>query len=132
MGDDAMRIATSLFRMAYGAWFAFWGIAPLLGVAPPPTADPEALALLDANRATFSMDLAQASFIVGGLALMIGRTAPLGIAVLAPTVAWIFLFHLTLSGDVVWGSLWFAGWLILAWWHRDAFRPLVGLDGKSA
>lgn len=126
-----MKIAVTLFRIAYGAWFAFWGLAPLLGVAPPPTTEPAALALLDANRATFSMDLAQASFIVGGLALTIGRTAPLGVAILAPTIFWIFFFHLTLSASYGWGAFWFAGWLFLAWWHRDAFRPLVGLTPRT-
>lgn len=127
-----MTIFVALFRVLYGAWFAFWGIAPLFGVSTPPTTNPEALALLDANRGTFSMDLAQASFIAGGLALMAGRTAPLGLAILAPTVAWIFLFHVTLTAKYGWGALWFAGWLFLAWRYRDAFRPLVGLTCRRA
>ena len=119
-----MHVAKMLFRLAYGAWFAFWSLAPLVGVPPPPTIQPDALALLEANRATFSMDLAQASFVAGGIALMWKRTAPLGIAILAPTVAWIFLFHTTLTAGYVWGAAWLAGLVLLAWWHRDAFAPL--------
>ena len=126
-----MGIAISIFRLVYAAWFVFWGTAPLLGVSPPPDGGGAAHELLEANRGTFSMGLAQASFAIGGLLLVFSRTAPLGIAVLAPTVAWIFLFHLTLTGSVVWGSAWLAGLLLLAWWHRDAFRPLVGLDRQT-
>ncbi|MBW0143957.1 hypothetical protein [Sphingomicrobium clamense] len=126
-----MSIVITLLRLGFGAWFAFWGIAPLFGIAPPPTTEPAALALLDANRGTFSMQLAQASFVVGGLLLLVPRTAPLGLAILAPTVIWIFLFHATLTASFFWGASWFAAFLVLVWWYRDAFRPLVGLNRKA-
>jgi hypothetical protein len=60
----------------------------------------------------------------GGAALLIRRTAPLGIAMLAPLVVVIFLFHLVLSGNWIWGTLnlvWFIG---LAWCYRRAFTTL--------
>lgn len=120
-----MEIAKSLFRIAYGAWFAFWGIAPLIGVASPPVENAEAVALMEANGASFPLALAHATFVLGGLALIWKRTAPLGIAILAPTVTWILLFHTTLTASVAWGAFWFAGLLVLAWWHRAAFVPLV-------
>lgn len=124
-GRKGMALIKSLLRIAYACWFIFWGLAPVHGVAPPPTTQPDALALLEANRATFAMDLASASFVVGGLALLIARTAPLGIVILAPTVVWIFLFHVTMTGDLLWGSAWLVGLGLLAWWHRAAFKPLV-------
>jgi hypothetical protein len=61
---------------------------------------------------------------VGGAALLIRRTSPLGIVILAPVVMVIFLFHLVLSGNWKWGTLnliWFAG---LAWCFRRGFTSL--------
>ena len=120
-----MNLAMTLLRILFGGWFAFWGIAPLFGVAPPPTTQPDALALLEANRGTFSMTLAHASFIIGGILTLIPRTAPLGLAVLAPTVAWIFLFHMTLTASYAWANFWLASFVILLWWHRDAYRAMI-------
>ena len=60
----------------------------------------------------------------GGGALLIPRTVPLGIAMLAPVVVVIFLFHLLLTGNWIWGTLnlvWFTG---LAWRYRRAFTSL--------
>jgi hypothetical protein len=60
----------------------------------------------------------------GGGALLNRRTAPLGIAMLAPVVVVIFLFHLVLTGNWVWGTLnlvWFTG---LTWRCREAFTAL--------
>jgi hypothetical protein len=60
----------------------------------------------------------------GGAALLVRRTTPLGIVVLAPVVAVIFFFHVVLSGNWIWGTLnltWFTG---LAWSCRKAFTTL--------
>ena len=60
----------------------------------------------------------------GGAALLIRRTSPLGIAMLAPVVVVIFLFHLVLSGNWMWGTLnlvWLVG---LAWSFRRSFTAL--------
>ncbi|WP_265587442.1 hypothetical protein [Sphingomicrobium arenosum] len=120
-----MKTAFTLFRIAYGAWFLFWGLAPFLGIKPPATTQPDAVALLEANRAAFPMQLASASFIVGGAALIWKRTAPLGVAILAPTVVWIFLFHVTLTADYPWAAFWLVGLIILGFRMRKAYRPLV-------
>jgi hypothetical protein len=55
--------------------------------------------------------LAVACFLGGG-ALLVHRTTPLGIAMLAPVVVVIFLFHLLLTGNWIWGAfnlIWFTG-----------------------
>lgn len=63
--------------------------------------------------------------LAGGLLLLVRRTAPLGIIVLAPLVAGIFLFHLLISRTSwPWGALNLAWLLALAWLHRDAYAPL--------
>ncbi|MBY6217579.1 hypothetical protein [Qipengyuania aquimaris] len=67
-------------------------------------------------------------FILGGLALAVKRTAPLGIIILAPFVAVIFFYHLLLGGSAAWATGWAGGLLLLAWHHRSAFVPLVTFD----
>ena len=124
-----MKLAFDIFRIAYGAWFLFWGLAPFIGVAPPETSQPDAVALLEANRAAFPMKLASASFIAGGAALIWKRTAPLGVVILAPTVAWIFLFHVTMTADYPWAAFWLAGLVVLGLRMRKAYRPLYTWKG---
>jgi hypothetical protein len=68
----------------------------------------------------------------GGAALLIRRTSPLGIVVLAPVVVVIFLFHLVLSGNWIWGTLnlvWFVG---IAWCCRRAFTALWNYSPQSS
>jgi hypothetical protein len=84
-----------------------------------------AIAFQKALTETHFMDpLLAIACLFGGVALLIRRTAPLGIVILAPVVVVIFLFHLVLTGNWMWGTLnllWFAG---LAWYYRRAFIPL--------
>jgi hypothetical protein len=86
---------------------------------------PGAIAFTKALSDSHFMDplLALTCFFGGG-ALLIRRTSPLGIAILAPVVVVIFLFHLVLSGNWIWGTLnlvWFTG---LTWRYRRAFTAL--------
>ena len=96
----------------------------------PPTA--ESRAFLDALSApSFFLPLLGATFLSGAAALLFQRTAPLGIALLAPPMAVIFLFHIFLTGMVVWGTLWAGPLAVLAWGHRDAFKALVSFQGPA-
>ncbi len=60
----------------------------------------------------------------GGAALLMPRTAPLGIVVLAPVVVIIFFFHVVLSGNWIWGTLNLIALAGLAWGYRKAFSSL--------
>ncbi|WP_265569591.1 hypothetical protein [Sphingomicrobium nitratireducens] len=132
-----MALFERVFRWLYAAWFIFWGGSSLtmrlwgVGVAPP-ASQGEAKALMDTVNASFMGPIAGVCFVIGGLMLLRARTAPLGIAILAPFVTYILFFHLLLTGNAGWGIAWFAGWAALAWWHRGAFRALVGLDRQPA
>jgi hypothetical protein len=117
-------------RWIFALWYLMTGGAWLLshalgrGAAHQETAS-GAIAFQKALTESHFMDplLAIACF-VGGGALLSHRTAPLGVAILAPVVAVIFLFHIVLTGNWMWGTLnlvWFAG---LAWWYRKAFTSL--------
>lgn len=128
------RFAWSALRIAYGGFFAVvgaWGAISLArgegnpfvsGSGPGPD-------FQEAMEATgFLVPLMLAMFILGGLALAVRRTAPLGIILLAPFVAVIFFYHLLLGGSAAWAFGWASGLLLLAWHHRSAFVPLVTFD----
>jgi hypothetical protein len=117
-------------RYGLAAYFGLVGVAVLLyeaGLLPEPSLErePRASGFLRAMTDTgFLNHLLATSFIAAAAALVRHRTAPLGIAILAPSVVGIFLFHLMLSGRFLWGALW-AIWLAaLAWHYRRAFVAL--------
>jgi hypothetical protein len=117
-------------RWIFGLWYLATGGAWLLthalgrGAAHHETAQ-GAIAFQAALTASGFMDpLLALACLLGGAALLVRRTAPLGIAMLAPVVVVIFLFHLMLTGNWMWGTLnlvWFAA---LAWCFRRAFTTL--------
>ena len=125
-----MRIATSILRWLYGLFYVYVGGAWFLYYfLDRPWAVPEknesAQRLVDAMSQSGIVDpLIAGTCLVGGLLLFVKRTAPLGIAILAPLVFGIFIFHVFLTGDWVWGGIHFSLLVLLAWLHRSAFRSL--------
>ena len=123
--DWLWRIA----RWLYGGYFIYTAVVigrtlwiGGKGVQQP---TPEAKAFYEALHATgFLYPLMGITFGVGGLALILHRTAPLGLVLLAPSVGVIFLFHLMLTGSVVWGTEWALGLVLLAWHYRSAYTAL--------
>lgn len=133
-----MKVATLIIRWIFGLFYAFvgasWFIHRIIGkpwVTPPEP--PLAKAITSAFAASGVVDpLIAATCLAGGLLLFIRRTTPLGIAILAPLVTGIFLFHVFLTGGWVWGTIHFVVLAILAWLHRDAFRPLWSYGASDA
>jgi hypothetical protein len=128
--DSVLKYFSIASRWIFGLWYLFtggaWLVAHAVGraAAHREVAD-GAIAFQKALTESHFMDpLLALTCLFGGAALLIPRTAPLGIALLAPVVVVIFLFHLVLSGNWMWGALnlvWFAG---LAWSCRRAFTTL--------
>jgi hypothetical protein len=125
-----LKCFTVAGRWIFGLWYLLSGGAWLVTNASGRSVEhhevtPGAIAFTKALSDSRFMDpLLAVACLLGGGALLIGRTAPLGIAILAPVVVVIFLFHLVLSGNWIWGALnlvWFTG---LAWRYRRAFIPL--------
>jgi hypothetical protein len=117
-------------RWIFGLWYlttgGAWLVAHALGHgAAHHEVAAGAIAFQKALTESHFMDpLLALTCFFGGAALLTRRTAPLGIAMLAPVVVVIFFFHLVLSGNWIWGTLnlvWFAG---LAWCFRGAFTTL--------
>lgn len=124
-------------RWIFGLFYFSTGVAIVFaqfgfGSAPhQPTA--VAQAFTDALTQSRFMDpLVALTYLLGGGALLIRRTAPMGIAILAPVVTVICCFHLVLSGQWFWGPLNLAWLLALAWFHRDAYLPLWHYVPKRA
>jgi hypothetical protein len=123
--DWLWRIA----RWLYGGYFIYTAVmigrTLWIGGKGVQQPTPEAKAFYEALHATgFLYPLMGITFGVGGLALILHRTAPLGLVLLAPSVGVIFLFHLMLTGSVVWGTEWALGLVLLAWHYRSAYTAL--------
>ena len=131
-------IAVGVARWIFGIFYLLVGLTGiamlLLGKPfPQPISTPAEHAFVQALSSSGFMDpLISVANLVGGFLLLIRRTAPLGIVVLAPIVVGIFLYHLLLSGAVLIGTVQLAYWVVLAWFHRSAYRPLWQYGGSAA
>lgn len=126
--------AKSIFRIGYGGFFVIvglYGSYSLFSGGGNPF-DVEAGPGADFQRALeetgFVVPVMLACFIIGGSALFLSRTAPLGIVTLAPFVVVIFGYHVLLGGSVVWALFWAAGLLFIAYMFRARLGALAGLS----
>lgn len=120
---NGLRWLYGLFFLLNGMWILVSLTTGLTG--PPPQPTPAAAAFMDALGASGFMDpLLACCFLLGGGALLLDRTAPLGLVILAPAVAVIFLFHLLLSHQWPVGATVAAIYLALAWFYRARLRCL--------
>jgi len=121
-----IRLARWLYALFYAYVGASWFSYRLFGTSWPEHKEtPAAKALTTALTDSGIVDPFIASAcLVGGACLFFRRTAPLGIAILAPLVTGIFLFHAFLNQNLAWGGFHLGCLLVLAWCHRSAFRPL--------
>jgi hypothetical protein len=125
-----MQSLWTVARAVYGLFFLATGLWVLLSIAtgllpapgqPTPAASAFMQALDDARFVTPMLGL---SYIAGGGCLLFTRTAPLGLVLLAPSVAVILGFHLFLSGQYVWGPFVTAYFLLLVWRYRRSLAAL--------
>lgn len=128
-------IGWRLVRWAYAAFYFASGVhiaLVSLGFAAPPgiNASPESGAFQDAlARTGFIMPLLSVTYAGSAISLFFHRSAPLGIALLAPAMVVIFLTNVLLTGapvgpGLVWGGLHAGVLAALAWHFRAAFPPL--------
>jgi len=126
--NKAASVALAVSRCIYGLFFLVDGVLRVAGSIRgeyigyvQPAAEAFNRAFWDTQ---FMNPLLGVSFIAAGVALFFRRTAPLGVALLLPTMIVIFFFHLFLTGGVAWGTGHLLFTLFLLWVYRDAFRPL--------
>ncbi|MDX3658218.1 hypothetical protein PV646_13000 [Streptomyces sp. ID05-26A] len=124
------RYATVVTRVLTGLLFATTGLNGFLMFMPAPdpsTMAPDGVAFNAALYATgYMVQLTSGVQLLAGVLLVIGRFVPLALALLAPVIVNIFLFHVFLEpSGMVMALLVVAAEIGLAWAYRDKFRPML-------
>jgi hypothetical protein len=112
-------------RLIFASWYFGVGVVGFItndavrDAAQAPTSFEKAMA-----ETGFMNPLLCLACFVGGGALFVRRTAPLGIVILAPLVIIIFWFHIVITKSYLWGALNLIWLAALAWQVRHAFDRL--------
>ena len=119
--------APTVARIVLGLAFTLFGLNGFLQFMPTPPMPEAAGALLGAFVGSgYLMALVKATEIVVGLLLLSGRFVPLALALLAPVMVNIVLFHVFLAPAGLAVPLFLLALHgYLAWAYRDAFRPML-------
>lgn len=129
-GGAARRIAFGL-RWVAGLFYAFVAFNAMFHLTPMPEGrTPESSAFFAALHASgFMLPLLGLCFLIGGLLLLLDRTAPLGLIFLAPPIVVIPLYNALLERQpFTSGPFVVAIELFLAWYYWKRFEPLWNDD----
>jgi len=119
--------AVTAARLALGALFASTGLGGLLGLLPLAPPHEFQQILLDSGWMTF-VKLVE---LAAGLLLLSNRWVPLALALLAPVVGSIALYHLLLDPAFLWLVPLVAGLEgYLLWAFRGSFRGVLARDAR--
>jgi hypothetical protein len=125
-----MKIASLIARLLLGLIFAVFGLNGFLHfipMAPPPGLAGQFMGTLYVSHYLVAIFLVQ---LVGGLLLLANRFVPLGLALLAPVIVNILLFHLLMAPAGL--PLAFVAallWIILFAAKRAAFAGVFAARG---
>jgi hypothetical protein len=121
------RLAPSATRLLLGLVLFVFGLNGFLQFLPPPAAPDKAVAFLAALAATgYMFPLIKSVEVIGGALLLSNRFVPLALAIVAPNVVNIVLFHAVLApGGLPVALFVLALEVFTAWSYRDAFAPLL-------
>ena len=122
-----MRHVVPAARLALGALFAATGVGGFLGLLP--LAAPHAFQVMLIESGW--MKVVKAIELGAGLLLLSNRFVPLGLALLAPGVVSITLYHLLLDPAFLWivpVIVALEGFLL--WTYRGSFRGLLVRDAQ--
>jgi putative oxidoreductase len=122
-----MKVATTIVRLLLGLVFLVFGLNGFLHFIPNMGMPAPAVSFFGALAATgYMLPLIFATQIIGGLLLLLGVFVPLALALLAPVVVNIFLFHLYLvPGGLPLAAIVVLFELFLVSVHRAAFAPML-------
>jgi uncharacterized membrane protein YphA (DoxX/SURF4 family) len=122
-----MKAAALVARLLLGLIFTVFGLNGFLHFIPNIQMPAPAVAFFVGLAKTgYMLPLLFAIQVVGGVLLLIGRFVPLALALLAPVVVNIVLFHAFLApGGLPLAIIVVLLELYLAWKHRDAFAPML-------
>ncbi len=126
-----MKIAMIIVRTLMGLLFLFSSamyFLMVMGIVPMPEipAGPMKTFNEGLGASGYFFTLLKVTELVCGLLLLIGRFVPLALVILAPIIINIFLTHLFLAPEGIGpGAFLVLGSLFLAYYHWDAFKPLL-------
>jgi putative oxidoreductase len=129
-----MRAVTLVARVLLGLLFVVFGLNFFLHFLPMPTPEPDSpparfFSVMGGSGWMATVAVCQ---VVGGLLLLSGYLAPLGLAVLAPVIVNIQLYHLFIDhqfNPVAVGVLAMEVFLIWRYWPH--FAPLFDLKPRQ-
>jgi hypothetical protein len=121
------RHAPSAARLLLGLVFVVFGLNGFLQFIPPPPAPDRAVAFLGALAATgYMFPLIKSVEVIGGALLLGNRYVPLALAVIAPNVVNIVLFHAVLAPGGLPVALAVLGLEVFtAWSYRSAYASML-------
>ena len=125
-----MKIVVVIARVLLGLMFCFFGLNGFLEFLPAPPLTGLPGAFLGALMTSHYVYLVCAVQVLGGLLLIVNQFLPLGLALLAPVIANIVTYHLTMqrSGAQLAIPATIL-WVFLAWKFRAYFAPLATRNG---
>ncbi len=114
-------------RILLGLTFVVFGLNGFLNFIPlPPIEDESAKAFMGGLAATgYFFPFMKAIEVICGLLLLSGFYVPLALAVLAPIIINIVLYHRILAGGPPLDILFLALELILVWGYQAAYKPML-------
>ena len=121
--------ATAAARILLGLVFLGFGVNYFVGLLPLPALEGAAARFFDGLVASkYVLPLLFGTYVVTGVALVMGRFVPLALAVLAPIIVNIVAIHLvtepSLAGLLP-GMFVLVLEVFLAWQYGSAFRPML-------
>ena len=130
--STGMRIGIMIARVLLGLPFVVFGLNNVFHFLPMPPLEGPAGAFAGAMMATgYFMQFTGAMQALGGALVLSGRLLPVGLLVLVPIIVNIDLFHVFLDPKGAGMGLFMTVLgLVLAWAHRECFRPLFSANLK--
>jgi putative oxidoreductase len=125
-----MKIAITISRVLVGLGFTVFGANIIHPFMPQPPMSGLPAQFMAVMGPTHWMTIVGLFQLAGGLLVLGGRTAPLGLALLAPVLVNILAFHALLMGGegIVPGLVFSALELFLIYAYRGYFAPLFSTD----
>lgn len=122
-----MKMAASILQRLLGFIFLAFGLNGFVHFIPQMKMPNPALQLFIGMAATrYMIPLLFATQAVSGALLIVGMFVPLALALLAPILVNIFLFHVFIALDGLPVAIIVVGLeLFLVWAYRDSFAPML-------
>ncbi len=120
-----MKIVTVIARILLGLVFFVFGLNGFVGFIPRPPLPGTAGAFIGAMASSHYLYLVAGVQLIAGVLLLTNQFVPLAVAMLAPMLANILAYHLTMQMEGLPMALITALlWAVLAWRYRAHFGPL--------